>query len=83
MTHQRLYFATLMAVGLTAAGCSQPGAPALTSQTANQGTVTAIALLSIADEGGRQLLATTGVVPWKKADTSKLFQPAEKLPPKL
>lgn len=67
MKHPRLYFVTLMAVGLTAAGCLQPGAPAPMAQTADQGTVTAHALIAIADEDGRRLLAT-GVTPWKKAD---------------
>lgn len=68
MKHPRLYFATLMAVGLTAAGCLQPGAPVPMTQTADQGTVTAHALIAIADEDGRRVLALAGVEAWKKAD---------------
>ena len=64
---QRLAFAALMVASLSAVGCLQPGAPVAPALT-HQETVTAHALLSIADEGGRQLLTVAGVEPWKKAD---------------
>lgn len=65
---QRLAFAALLLASLSAVGCLQPGAPAPATQTADQGTVTAHALIAIADQDGRRLLAVEGVMPWKTAD---------------